>query len=193
MTKSPPRPLPQMPVAAALRRWRRLNGVKQAALAADLGVSQPTLSRWERGLRQPEGRSAKAVRALLAARPSSASDQALKALVEGAAEPVHLICDSTHRLLAASPARARLWHAGLAALKGHSLWPYASDGIAAAEGSLENLGWYAPLPEDVVVTTEAAVFDALTIPHGQIRWTRLSLSDGSFARLVRDGPGRRAA
>lgn len=32
-----------------LREWRRLNHVKQAALAFQLGVSQPTISRWESG------------------------------------------------------------------------------------------------------------------------------------------------
>lgn len=36
-----------------LKNWRRLNGVKQAAVAFDLGVSQATVSRWEKGVDEP--------------------------------------------------------------------------------------------------------------------------------------------
>lgn len=35
--------------AAQLRQWRRMNIIKQAALAELIGVSQPTVARWERG------------------------------------------------------------------------------------------------------------------------------------------------
>jgi DNA-binding transcriptional regulator YiaG len=37
-----------------LKRWRQLNQIKQSALAHQLGVSQPAVSRWERGLDLPE-------------------------------------------------------------------------------------------------------------------------------------------
>lgn len=36
-----------------LRRWRKLNHVKQASLAADLCVSQAAISRWENGVDFP--------------------------------------------------------------------------------------------------------------------------------------------
>ena len=38
---------------ARLRAWRRAQGLKQAALAEQLGVSQPAVARWERGLDLP--------------------------------------------------------------------------------------------------------------------------------------------
>lgn len=37
-----------------IRRYRRLNGLTQAALAELLGVEQATVSRWERGFHQPD-------------------------------------------------------------------------------------------------------------------------------------------
>jgi transcriptional regulator with XRE-family HTH domain len=38
---------------ARLKAWRRVQGLKQAALADRLGVSQPAVARWERGLDLP--------------------------------------------------------------------------------------------------------------------------------------------
>lgn len=42
-----------MRVANTIRSYRKREGLKQAALAERLGVSQSTLSRWERGLVTP--------------------------------------------------------------------------------------------------------------------------------------------
>ena len=180
-------------LGAGLRRWRLLNQVKQAALAADLGVSQGTVSKWESGALVPDGREAKAAADLLTARPRSSADRALATLVREAAAPMHLICDLTHRLLAASPARVAEWRVAEAELTGESLWRFASEGIAAGEAGLEARGWYAPLAPDVGVETERAEFEELTIRQGTILYARLPLSDGGFARLVRDGPRRGAA
>ena len=126
----------------ALRRWRRLRGVKQSHAAELFGVTQATLSRWERGHhRLPDGRARKLSR-LLAAPLNSAADAGLRRLVESSALPVHLICDLSHRLLAASPARFAEWTADAAELRGVSLWAFATDEIRAAEGRLGELGWY---------------------------------------------------
>lgn len=40
-------------IGRQLRSWRRMNNMKQAGLASLLGVSQPTITRWERGLDMP--------------------------------------------------------------------------------------------------------------------------------------------
>lgn len=176
-----------------LARWRRLNGVKQAALAERLGVAQSTVSRWESGTLMPEGLAARRLSALLAARPRSAADRQILRLVTGAREPVHLVCDTTHRLLAASPGRAADWRRGLDAMLGASLWPHASPQIVAAEAALDECGWFTPEAPEIRLVTERHETALLTIEAGAVLWTRLPLSDGSFARLVRDGGPRGAA
>src|SRR5215475_582987 len=104
-----------------LRRWRRLRGVKQSHAAELLGVTQATLSRWERGYhRIPEPAIARLSR-LLSAPLDSSADAGLRRLVESSALPVHLICDLSHRLLTASPARIASWAVDLAELQGRSL------------------------------------------------------------------------
>lgn len=173
----------------ALRRWRTLNRVKQSALAADLGVSQSTVSRWENLLLEPEPREARRLLARLTARPTGSSDRALIDLVRGAPDAMHLICDLTHQLIAVSAARATAWRVGADELMGTSLWRFASDGIMAGEAGLAARGWYEPVAGDVVVETEGVSFPELTIPPGRMRYTRMPLADGGFARLVRAEDG----
>jgi transcriptional regulator with XRE-family HTH domain len=48
-----------------LRRWRKLNHIKQAALAADLCVSQAAISRWENGLDLPTPAKLAALRTIM--------------------------------------------------------------------------------------------------------------------------------
>lgn len=170
----------------SLRRWRVLNRVKQQVLAAELGVSQSRISRWESGHGAPDQNCAAKIAWLLRARPQSASDRALLDLVTKSSSPVHLVCDLTHRLLAASPARAAQWHVGVPDLLGKPLWRFASEGIRAAEHQLQDLGWFEPDSPDIVYRTERAEFQELTIPESCLRISRLVLSDGGCVRLVRD-------
>lgn len=48
-----------------LRRWRKLNHIKQAALAADLCVSQAAISRWENGVDVPSPAKIAALRTIM--------------------------------------------------------------------------------------------------------------------------------
>ncbi len=178
----------QSNLGSSLRRWRVLNRVKQQALARDLGVSQTKVSRWESGLAQPEGADLLKVLKLLRARPETAADRALLHLVEQAAAPVHLVCDLTHRLLAMSPARAREWHVPVSEFLNRPLWRFATDSIRSMECQLADRGWYEPSGPDIRYRTERAEFPEMTIPKSWIRISRLPLSDGSFARLVREDP-----
>lgn len=44
----------ELPIGRALRRFRRLNAIKQGHFAELLGVSQASVSRWESGTHEPE-------------------------------------------------------------------------------------------------------------------------------------------
>ncbi|MDT7838050.1 helix-turn-helix transcriptional regulator [Aquabacterium sp. OR-4] len=171
-------------LARSLRSWRALRRIKQEHAARLLGVSQPTLSRWENGRAAPDADEAQRLRQLLAARLDSAADHMLGRLVRQSREPVHLICDLTHRLLAASPLRQAQFHVPLGDLLGRALWRYASEDIVRAEGQLAERGWYEPAPPAISFDTGARHSDALSILPCHMRWVRLQLSDGSHVRLV---------
>lgn len=177
----------------SLRRWRVLNRIKQHALAKDLDVSQSKISRWESGKAEPDGPDRLQLIQLLRAKPETSADRALLELVSRASVPTHLVCDLTHRLLAVSPQRAQDWHVPAADLMGLSLWKFASQAIQTAETQLADHGWYEPHGPDVRYFTERADFPELTIPESHIRISRLPLSDGRFARLVRNDDRGRAA
>ncbi|MBO9557377.1 MAG: helix-turn-helix transcriptional regulator [Caulobacter sp.] len=178
-------PLTPLALGRSLRAWRTARRVKQAHAAEILGVSQATVSRWESGGLAPSPREAARLTDLLIARPASDADHALLDLVETSTEPAHLICDLSHRLLAASPARSREWSLPKEDLLGMSLWRYASQAIVAAEAGLGDMGWYEPLGAALTVETGANDSNEVPIRPGRMNWTRLRLSDGRFARLVR--------
>jgi transcriptional regulator with XRE-family HTH domain len=168
----------------SLRTWRALRRIKQLHAAQLLGVSQATVSRWENGRTPPTPQEATRLRALMAAQLDSAGDQLLARLVRQSAAPVHLICDLTHRLLAASPAREAQFKLPTSTLLGRSLWRCASQDIVQAEAGLAQRGWFEPAPPAVEFDTGARESDALVIHACRMRWVRLQLSTGSFVRLV---------
>lgn len=167
-----------------LRRWRRLRGVKQSHAAELLGVTQATLSRWERGRHQLPDSAQRKLEHLLRAPLDAAGDAALRRLVEASTLPTHLVCDLTHRLLAASPARLADWSADMADLRGQSLWRFATEEIRAAEGRLGELGWYDEGVAEVSFWTGANDSAIVPIHPGILLWERLQLSDGTLARLA---------
>ena len=166
----------------ALRRLRRVRGMKQAHVAELLGVSQASVSRWEAGGQAPRGTARAAVERLLAA--PVAADAALKRLVETASQPTHLICDATHSLLAASPGRAAAWRMGVAELVGCSLFGFASPEIAAMEARLDALGWRDGALGALAFWTGPNADPRVAIRPGLTLWERLTLADGRAARLV---------
>jgi transcriptional regulator with XRE-family HTH domain len=168
----------------SLRTWRALRRIKQAHAAELLGVSQATVSRWENGQTPPAPDEAERLRALMAATLDSAADRVLARLVLQSAAPVHLICDLTHRLLAASPAREAQFKVPTSRLMGTSLWRYASADIVAAEARLAAHGWFEPAPPAIEFHTGARESAELAILACDMRWVRFQLSDGSFVRLV---------
>ena len=61
----------------ALKRWRRLRGVKQSHAAELFEVTQATLSRWERGQHQLPAAAQRKLEQVLRAPLDSAADAAL--------------------------------------------------------------------------------------------------------------------
>lgn len=168
----------------SLRRWRALRRVKQSHAAELLGVSQPTISRWENRTQAPDEDEQQTLRRLMAARLDSAADHALALLVNESPLRVHLVCDLTHRLLALSPGREAECRMPRSELMGRSLWRYASSEIVRAERSLSDRGWFSDSPPEITVTTSARLDQDVAIPCSRFRWVRFQLSDGSHGRLV---------
>ena len=174
----------ELPIGAALRRFRRLNMVKQAAIAERLGVSQGCVSRWESGAHRPDPAQRDRIVRLISASAGNDHDTALRRLVEGSQRPVHLICDATHRLLAASRSRAAGWRTDLSELIGRSLWPFASPEIAAAEAGLFERGWFERPWQRLELRTGSNGRSDVPVPPGHMLWETLPLADGRVGRLT---------
>jgi transcriptional regulator with XRE-family HTH domain len=172
-------------LALTLRLVRRHRGIKQAHAAELLGVTQPTISRIERGELKPVGALRRRLLDLISGRIDPARDAALRRLVESSADPVHLVCDFSHRLLAASAPREREWRRSAGELLGQPLWRYASEAIRSAEARLLALGWgERGGAHALTFVTDGNGLDELPIVPGVLIWERILLSDGSPARLV---------
>ncbi|MCB2256443.1 helix-turn-helix domain-containing protein [Pseudomonas chlororaphis] len=182
----PPSPLLSTThLGVALRRWRLLHRVKQEHAAQLFKVAQSTISRWENGVQAMEPPDQARLEQLLAARLHAAADQALARLVNDNPRPVHLVCDLTHRLLACSPARAAQFSVPLGELMGESLWRFCTAEIVRQEAALDDLGWRSLLaPPSLEFVSGANDCAIVPIHQSLCRWTRLTLSDGTAARLV---------
>lgn len=161
----------------ALRRWRLLHGIKQAHAAEIFAVSQSTISRWEAGTMAPAPDQNAKLASVLSARLGAAADWALARLVSESPRRVHLICNTTHVLLAASPSRKAEF--GREDLMGRSLWPFATPEIVVAEHEMRDA-----IGSCVELETGENASLIVPILPSRCRWTRMMLSDGSTVRLV---------
>ncbi|WP_332873049.1 helix-turn-helix domain-containing protein [Caulobacter hibisci] len=176
--------LHDLPVGRALRRFRRLNAVKQGHLAELLAVSQATVSRWESGAQEPDEVHRERIVALIAAQADHRGDAALKRLVETSSMPVHLVCDATHQLLAVSPPRAATWRVEAGEMLGTSLWRFASPGVVAAQAALAYGGWFERPYQQLRFETGSNGHDDIPILPGLLQWETVPLSDGRTGRLA---------
>ena len=173
-----------LPIGRALRRFRRLNAIKQGHFAELLGVSQASVSRWESGTHEPETIHRDKIIELIAAQTGGDADAALKRLVETSTQAVHLVCDATHRLLAASPARAASWQADAQAWIGTSLWRFATPEIVLAEAGLEAAGWFDRPFQTLDVRTGGNGSAEVPVRPGTMRWETIPIADGRTGRLT---------
>lgn len=165
----------------AVRRERLLRRMKQSHLAELMKVAQSSVSRWESGVQIPSGETLDRLAQFLAASPVVAPSTILIRLVEQSEKPVHLVCDDTHRLLAASRVRRAAWR--LPREREVPLWPYASREIRRAEERLAALGWHERPDAAVFFRTGGRADPDVPIEPGIVLWERVPMG-GSFARLV---------
>jgi transcriptional regulator with XRE-family HTH domain len=166
----------------AVRRTRLLRGMKQSHLAEMLGVGQSSVSKWESGLHLPAEDMIDALARFVANPPGEPSDTILKRLVEQSSCPVHLVCDETHRLLAASRPRRSQWR--LSSGTDEPMWRYATDEIRRAEGLLAAVGWRDSADAAVVFTTSGRDDPVVPIEPGTVLWERIPIGDHRCGRLV---------
>lgn len=176
--------LHDLPVGRALRRFRRLNGVKQGHVAEALEVTQATVSRWENGTHEPDAVFRDRILSLIAANTRNDADSALKRLIETSTLPVHLVCDATHRLLAASPSRTARWGRSTDAFLGQSLWRFASPEIIEAEGRLGEIGWHERPFQRVSFPTGHNGSSLLPVLPSLMQWETVVLADGRVGRIT---------
>lgn len=173
-----------LPVGRALRRYRRLGGIKQGHVAELLTVSQGSVSRWESGTHEPEAHHRDRIITMIGAIAGSDADAALKRLVTASSLAVHLVCDATHRLLAASPARERSWNVDASSYVGTSLWRFASPEIITAEDSLAANGWFDRPFQTLCFQTGSNDSMEIPVQPSLMRWETVPLSDGRIGRLT---------
>jgi transcriptional regulator with XRE-family HTH domain len=169
--------------AVLLKRVRQQRGLKQSHVAEILGVTQATISRWERGELEISGERIEYLSKCANIAPP-ATDCHLKRLIQSSLSSIHLICDVTHQLLAASPARLQEWGRQASELCGQSLWQFATDEIREAEHRLPDVGWCDGLTRSAVTYTGGREERGLRIHAGWLLWERIPLADGGTGRLV---------
>jgi transcriptional regulator with XRE-family HTH domain len=167
-----------------LRRYRTVRGIKQAHLAELIRVSQGTISKWESGAAVPSEGQHHQIIELLAAKSSTVADTWLARLVETSRERIHAICDITHRLLVASPARYQEWGQERSEMFHRSLLDDAPDDIIEAERRLIEREHSLPFDDPVLIETAGQVRGHYRIIPGFVLWERLQLVDGTWVRLV---------
>jgi transcriptional regulator with XRE-family HTH domain len=181
------------PFSQRLRQWRRGTEIKQQRLADLLNVNQTTVSRWESGAMDPTPMQRSRLEELIAGHRPGQLDRVLRRLVETTSDPVHLICDRTHRLLAASPAREAHWSCPTSDLTGTELFPFASPEIRRAERRLFETGWFEGGSEALLFHTGPNNDARVHIHDSWVLWERLLLEDGTPVRLVTTAAQNRLA
>lgn len=94
-------------IARQIKEWRLKNGVKQAAFAYDMGVSQATVSRWEKGIDTPSLAARRKIEKIIGKKRSGV-DTMLSMLIDQSMG-VTLALSSTMGIIGASKAAQELF------------------------------------------------------------------------------------
>jgi transcriptional regulator with XRE-family HTH domain len=180
VTKDPRNP--RLDLSEFMRRYRTVRGIKQAHLAELLRVSQSTVSKWENGSLPSEDQYFH-ILGLLGANPSTIADTWLARLVETSREPIHAVCDITHRLLVASPTRYQEWCSDRIEMFHRPLLHDAPLDIIEAEQRLLQQS-LPSLDRPMLIKTAGQVYGRYRVNAGFLLWERLQLTDGTWVRLV---------
>jgi transcriptional regulator with XRE-family HTH domain len=174
-----------LPLGRRLRRFRMLKQIKQERLAADLGVSQGMLSRWESGVHEPSPEARSRIERILDQHESVGIDSTLRRLIEYAPFPVHLVCGDTLALLAVSPAREAEWRIDVVSLYGVSLRRFATREITENERRLQEVGWFESRGTGIARFITSGNNDPdIPILPSTVVWERIGISSGRVGLLV---------
>lgn len=168
-----------------LRRWRRDQDIKQDHLAEMLGVTQASVSRWERGQQLPAPHILRILQSMMTGQQRQTRlDAALKRLVLSSRDCVHIVEDQSHNLLVSSRAREEEWQRPQSDLLGVTLWQFATEEIAKAEEALSELGWWNGAIDCLAFSVRGREGPPLRVAPQHVLWERLRLEDGTHIRLT---------
>lgn len=161
--------------AAGIRRLRQSNGWKQATLAEMMGVDQATVSRWERGLQQPEVAMRKRLVELMRSRVPELDRLQLMSIE--ASPNIAMAFDQDLRVLAVSEAAAALHGQSPVELVGETLQYRSSPDFAWAIERAEECGLWRGAVAAMRFVAGFAGRDGRQ-RHAQMAWTPVFVTGG---------------
>lgn len=164
--------------ADQLRRHRRVHGMTQSALAETLGVEQATVSRWERGVHQPELGVQRRLRDILH-KPSDRADRMVRHRILNAISAVK-IADRTARNFAASQAAGRLHGLNQQALATCHYRPFFTEILAQQWNDAISNGFFAGDIAGIKVFTSWRPAGGAAERYCVSLWSPVWMSDGDI-------------
>lgn len=161
-----------------LRRYRRVHGLTQAVLAEILNVEQATISRWERGVHEPDLSVQRRLRDLICGPLFNSEEFRLKVI--GRSPFAVKVANKQAKNLAASSGAANLHGVPRDVLARADYRPYFSDILRDQWDRACGLGFFAGDVCSVQVHTKWRPLNGLDFKYGISYWTPFRLSDGEI-------------
>jgi transcriptional regulator with XRE-family HTH domain len=164
-----------------LRRYRRVHGLTQVVLAEILNVEQATISRWERGVHEPDLSVQRRLRDLICGPSFNSEEFQLKVI--GRSPFAVKVANKQARNLAASLGAASLHGVSRDVLARADYRPYFSDILREQWDSARRLGFFAGDLCSVQVHTIWRPLNGFDFKYGISYWTPFRLSDGEIVLI----------